>query len=704
MDYLNFENEVMLSVVLKPLFTFPRRRRMTSAACGRMFQLQTDPLTGKSEWLVIEDEDDQLQTTPKSLLATTSYLDMLNDSRRNAAYRLAIDNTVTTPSHVLDIGAGTGLLSMMAARAMGLFNEKGCHGGKIRLINKRSDELEVGLDIPSRADILVSEILDSELLGEGLIPTLQHAHDKLLVENPQTVPYRATTYGQLVECTYLWEMHDLVHGEAEASDGIHLLPSGIPNLLAVKKKQFAMHFDKHPTKSGTLIQLSEPFKVFDFEFWRRPDSFREADLHIKAKSDGTVHAIISWWLLQLDSEGTTFYSTGPNWIPYPSDVKELKTSFVSSGDWCDHWKQCVWFIPSSGLPVSKDKEVWLHAAHTETSISYDFKTSCNEKEDADLDLHTPDGQLFLSHERIALYGDSCWRDLMLNAIKNAAHAISWKLPIHQKVDPVCLVADDSIFLAVSVAHLSKTSQVMPLFPGLGNKGMQYLQKASIANSFTMDRIEFVRRKELLSSLQGSPHRKIDLFIAEPFYYGNDNVLPWQNLRFWKERTLLDPVLSKDALLIPCRGLLKACAMHLPDVWKSCCCLKEIEGFDNSVANTTLGACGGLPVTEDSPFLPYFIWQYGETKVLSETTTVLEFDFSKPMSPCSGKTKVQFRESGMCHGFVLWIDYVMDTENNAVLSTGPDKRHWKQCVKLLNEPVEVGHDGLSSTEIEASFEW
>ncbi|XP_047947308.1 protein arginine N-methyltransferase 1.6-like isoform X2 [Salvia hispanica] len=147
-----------------------------------MFQLQTDPLTGKSEWLVIQDEDDQLQTTPKSLLATTSYLDMLNDSRRNAAYRLAIDNTVTTPSHVLDIGAGTGLLSMMAARAMGLSDSNGistskgmvtaCESylpmvklmrkvlranameGKIRLINKRSDELEVGLDIPSRADIL----------------------------------------------------------------------------------------------------------------------------------------------------------------------------------------------------------------------------------------------------------------------------------------------------------------------------------------------------------------------------------------------------------------------------------------------------------------------------------------------------------------------------------------------------------------------
>ncbi|XP_047947305.1 protein arginine N-methyltransferase 7-like isoform X1 [Salvia hispanica] len=77
---------------------------------------------------------------------------------------------------------GTGLLSMMAARAMGLSDSNGistskgmvtaCESylpmvklmrkvlranameGKIRLINKRSDELEVGLDIPSRADIL----------------------------------------------------------------------------------------------------------------------------------------------------------------------------------------------------------------------------------------------------------------------------------------------------------------------------------------------------------------------------------------------------------------------------------------------------------------------------------------------------------------------------------------------------------------------
>jgi protein arginine N-methyltransferase 7 len=144
---------------------------------------------------------------------------MLNDSRRNIAYRLAIEKTITEPCHVLDIGAGTGLLSMMAVRAMrgdskGMVTacesylpmvklmRKVMHKNgmtkNINLINKRSDELKVGSeDIASRADVLVSEILDSELLGEGLIPSLQHAHDMLLVDNPKTVPYRATTYCQV---------------------------------------------------------------------------------------------------------------------------------------------------------------------------------------------------------------------------------------------------------------------------------------------------------------------------------------------------------------------------------------------------------------------------------------------------------------------------------------------------------------------------
>ena len=74
----------------------------------------------------------------------------------------------------------------------------------------------------------VSEILDSELLGEGLIPTLQHAHDMLLVKNPKTVPYRATTYGVVSSaCCLLNTMQVLPNNNSFLLINVNLSVSGI---------------------------------------------------------------------------------------------------------------------------------------------------------------------------------------------------------------------------------------------------------------------------------------------------------------------------------------------------------------------------------------------------------------------------------------------------------------------------------------------
>ncbi|KAA8522229.1 hypothetical protein F0562_012902 [Nyssa sinensis] len=594
----------------------------------------------------------------------------------------------------------------------------------VRVINKRSDELEVGMDITSRADVLVSEILDSELLGEGLIPTLQHAHDKLLAANPQTVPYRATTYGQLVESMYLWKLHDLYNNEAKALDDIHLVPKGMETILCIRPQQYAMHCDAIKEE---MKLLSEPFKIFEFDFWKRPDSHGETELCIKATNDGTVHAVVSWyifwccdnyilshvlqgrlyqclgfffrWTLQLDCEGTIFYSTCPKYICFPFNTRELNSSFPSVGNWCDHWKQCVWFVPGKGLTVSKDEEVHLHAIHTDTSISYRFKTNAQGTEIGKYDFGGPDWHLILSPERVAIYGDRNWRCSMLRAVKNA---------LQGKVSSLCVVADDSVFLTIAIASLSKTSHIISLFPGMREKGAQYLQAVAVANGYSIDQVEVLEKRKTHLTMHDTQQRKVDLLIGEPFYYGNDNMLPWQNLRFWKERTMLDPILSDDAVIMPCKGILKACAMSLPDLWRSRCCLKQIEGFDHSVVNDMLGACGDLPAPEESPCLPFFIWQCGEIKELSEVFTVMHFDFSTAISPCSGKAQVKFTEPGICHGFVLWIDWVMDMEESIVLSTGPVQRYWKQGVKLLTKPVAVGIRGSSigeccSAEIEAVFD-
>ncbi|KAK6274957.1 hypothetical protein POUND7_004666 [Theobroma cacao] len=715
---ISLRSSTRLTLILNSFLYFkaPLPRAMSSYSPQQVFQLKLDPLTGNSEWVVIQDSDELPECSKEPLLASTSYLDMLNDSHRNKAFRLAIDKTVTKPCHVLDIGAGTGLLSMMAARAMGLngrvtacesylpmakLMRKVLHrngiGKNINLINKRSDELEVGVDIPSRADVLVSEILDSELLGEGLIPTLQHAHDKLLVENPLTVPYRAVTYGQLVESPYLWKLHDLFGSEAKASDGIHLVPTGLETVIHFKLQQHPMHCDAIRKE---IKLLSEPFKIFEFDFWKRPDSHGKTKVQIKMTDTGCIHAVVSWWILQLDREGTVFYSTAPSWIS--------SAAKIGSGNWCDHWKQCVWFLRGKGMPVSEGEEVLLEATHEETSVSYNLSVLGSQTDIREHDQRIGDFQLLVSPERIATYGDSEWRLSMLAAVRKA---------LQGRVNPLCVVADDSIFLTLLAANLSKTSHVISLFPGLRDKGAKYVETVAKANAFSMDRVEVPEKWKACLTMLDTHGKKVDLLIGEPYYYANEGMLPWQNLRFWRDRTLLDPVLSEDALIMPCKGILKACAMSLPDLWNSRCCLGEVEGFDHSVVNTTLGACGELPAPKESPCLPFCVWQCGEIKELSEIFTILEFDFLKLMTSCYGKAQVQFTEHGICHGFVLWMDWVMDAENSIVVSTRPgvllhvgsDHRYWKQGVKLLTKPVAVGIHGskttneFGSTIIEAFFD-
>lgn len=56
--------------------------------------------------------------------------------------------------------------------------------------------------------------------------------------------------------------------------------------------------------------------------------------------------------------------------------------------------------------------------------------------------------------------------------------------------------------------------------------------------------------------------------------------------------------------------------NLQDLWKSRRCLSKIEGFDHSLVNATLGACGHLAESEESPCLPFFVWQCGEFDVIN----------------------------------------------------------------------------------------
>lgn len=44
-------------------------------------------------------------------------------------------------------------------------------------------------------------------------------------------------------------------------------------------------------------------------------------------------------------------------------------------------------------------------------------------------------------------------------------------------------------------------------------------------------------------------------------------------------------------------------------------------------------------------------------------------------------QIKFSEPGLCHGFALWIDWVMDEKNSIVLATGPGLYHYESLVQF-----------------------
>uniref|UniRef100_A0A8C4Q1U0 Protein arginine methyltransferase 7 n=1 Tax=Eptatretus burgeri TaxID=7764 RepID=A0A8C4Q1U0_EPTBU len=130
---------------------------------------------------------------------------------------------------VLDIGTGTGLLSMMAVKAGAAFCyaievfkpmaeaamkivDKNGMMDKIKVINKHSTSVKVGpgADMEEKANVLITELFDSELIGEGALPSYEHAHKFLMEANCEAVPHRAIVYAQLVESLSLWKLQQLL--------------------------------------------------------------------------------------------------------------------------------------------------------------------------------------------------------------------------------------------------------------------------------------------------------------------------------------------------------------------------------------------------------------------------------------------------------------------------------------------------------------
>ncbi|WP_170287252.1 50S ribosomal protein L11 methyltransferase [Halioglobus maricola] len=127
---------------------------------------------------------------------------MVFDRVRNAAYAKAMENIITSESRVMDLGAGLGILGLMAAKLgaaevhlvepaipENLTAELARHNGLEQVTCHEATGEALNPDI--EVDVILSVFTGNFLLTEDLLPSLFRARDKFLAPGGKLIPDRA---------------------------------------------------------------------------------------------------------------------------------------------------------------------------------------------------------------------------------------------------------------------------------------------------------------------------------------------------------------------------------------------------------------------------------------------------------------------------------------------------------------------------------
>lgn len=269
--------------------------------------------------------DDVLKANPDSLTARLGtewllsqmvpfwHVPMMNEEARNRPYYEGLKAAVTSDKVVLEIGTGSGLLSMMAAQlgaksvvtceavrlvadtARRIIERNGLQD-RITVVPKPSYALQLGKDLPAKADILVHEIFSSELLGEHVLPALEDAKARLLAPGAVVLPARASIMIALVGGDELGsELH------VDSAFGFDL---SLFNAIYPKKRP--IHREDLPR-----VLLSGDVEAFNFDFVAQSTFPAEKkQLEIAVTRAGLCYGVIQW--IRFDFGHGIFFENHPS--------------------------------------------------------------------------------------------------------------------------------------------------------------------------------------------------------------------------------------------------------------------------------------------------------------------------------------------------------------------------------------------------------
>eukprot|EP00927_Polykrikos_kofoidii_P054279 TRINITY_DN48717_c0_g1_i1.p1 TRINITY_DN48717_c0_g1~~TRINITY_DN48717_c0_g1_i1.p1 ORF type:complete len:461 (-),score=83.44 TRINITY_DN48717_c0_g1_i1:35-1417(-) len=268
---------------------------------------------------------------------------MLNDSHRNQFYWDAMADKVKG-KRVVDIGAGSGLLSLMAARqgaAKVLAIEASREMVDLAQLNvKRNGESEkisvihnlssnVTLPEAEKVDVIVSETLGALMLGEGMLDYLADACRRLGRPGVSVIPARGAQYAMLVASPTLAMVSSV---QPQCCHGFDL--SAIGSLQDTGNLFFTKQWGFRLNSLPDMVNMSSRVRILDVQFGidQRKDIPPSRTFRLEALHDGVIHAVVASWevwsgLEQEDGTKANIITT------HPEDTKDAPWGFARDMQW-----------------------------------------------------------------------------------------------------------------------------------------------------------------------------------------------------------------------------------------------------------------------------------------------------------------------------------------------------------------------------------
>lgn len=273
---------------------------------------------------------------------------MIEDRARTAALLDAVRMAVRPGDVVLDLGTGTGLLAVAAAKAgarqvyavesgmiaghsQRLIDGAGL-GSCIKLLRGRS----VDLDLPERVDLMVSEILGHDPFSERLLETFADAVPRFLRPSGRVLPSRVRLLATAVEVP------------ARTRDRFLFTP----RLLERWARRTGLPFEvlADPEGSGTALQLALVRPLLARTWKRLGGPVPLVDLNLLAGPDLPLEAHGVVPIVQPGACGGVL-------LHFEADLGsgQILTSDPDRSQSTQHWKCPLWLLPGPrDLAVGQD--------------------------------------------------------------------------------------------------------------------------------------------------------------------------------------------------------------------------------------------------------------------------------------------------------------------------------------------------------------